>query len=291
MIYDDLFDEIGVKRYTNYFSARCQYPDHEDSSPSMLVYADVDKPDGLGRFYCSGCNRGNTHTYLLHLIGKSGYARKPEHNQQIFQPMWRTWQQQYSSISELAQSAHNIMKVLPSRSRAAYFKQRALLPVVDQCVLGMKEAWATFPIFDQSGKIIDIIVRNTLKVGESKYIIHPNDESTPLLYVPNWKRVLQSDVVYIVYGIVDALALEMCGLPVVTGSTGKSLSNKRLIALNKRWCIIPDRREEEAAYKLAKGLGNFTEVRLIPYQSDEKDPDDVRMKRGLDTLKSLILER
>jgi hypothetical protein len=100
-----------------------------------------------------------------------------------------------------------------------------------------------------------------------------------------------SKLVYIVYGLIDALALEMCGLPVITGSTGKSLSEKRLIQLNKRYLIVPDRGEEDAARKLAKSLGNFTHIIRLPWSElgdDVKDTDDVRMKFGLEYLNNLL---
>jgi hypothetical protein len=145
------------------------------------------------------------------------------------------------------------------------------------------------PHIAPNGKVVDLIVRDTK--GRSKYIIHPNQEETPLLYVPSWERVMSSKVIYITYGIIDALSLELCELPVITGSTGKSLSSSRLIQLNKKWIIIPDKGEEEAARKLAKSLANFTHIMRLPYDDDCKDPDDIRMKYGKEYLKNLILER
>jgi DNA primase len=160
------------------------------------------------------------------------------------------------------------------------------MPVYELCKLGYMDEWLFLPIFDPQGKVIDVIVRDTK--GRSKYVIHPNNEETPLLYVPNWKRVMESKLVYIVYGLIDALALEMSGLPAISGSTGKSLSEKRLIQLNKKWVIIPDKNEDGAARNLAKSLGNFTRIIRLPYEDDVKDPDGIRMKYGLEHLKTLI---
>ena len=148
------------------------------------------------------------------------------------------------------------------------------------------DTWLFFPIFDPQGKVIDVIVRDTS--GHAKYVVHKNDEETPLLYVPSWKRVMESKLVYIVYGLIDALALEMCGLPAISGSTGKSLSSKRLIQLNKKYVIIPDKNEDGAARNLAKSLGNFTHIIRLPYEDDTKDCDDIRMKYGIEHLKTLI---
>lgn len=287
-IYDELFELIGVHKYSNYFSCRCVNPKHEDSSPSMFVYEDLDKPEGKGFFRCSGCTYKGTHEQLMRAVKgkshnfKSGSIRK----EQSFLPNWSKWQKLYGNIEDLVHSAHtNLLKM---ELFQPYFKRRELMDMIKPLHLGYKDGWALFPIFDPSGKIVDVLCRSTLKIGTSKYVIHPNNEETPLLYVPNWKRVDSASTCYIVYGIIDAISLEMAGLPVVTGSTGKSLSNKRLTQLNKKWCIIPDRGEESAARELAKSLGGFTQVMRLPYEDEEKDPDNIRTSRGVHILKSLI---
>jgi hypothetical protein len=256
----------------------------------MAVYEDAEKPEGQGRFYCSGCGKSGSHAHLWkHLTGSNAKVSVSiQNNQPKFLPKWAKWQGQYGSIENLAKEAHNNIQRFPD-THAWYIRKRGLLSIADKALLGMKDGWATFPIFDQQGKVIDIICRNTQKVGEARYVVHPNDEETPLLYVPNWKRVMESKLVYIVYGIIDALSLEMCDLPVITGSTGKSLSYKRLISLNKKYAIIPDEHEDIAARNLSKSLGNFTHVIRLPYEDDVKDPDGIRMKYGLDHLKNLIL--
>lgn len=162
------------------------------------------------------------------------------------------------------------------------------MSMYEKCQLGYIEDWLIIPILDPQGKVLDVIARDSK--GRSKYIIHSNDEDTPLLYVPSWKRVMESKTVFIVYGLIDAIALEMCGLPCITGSTGKSLSNKRLIQLNKKYVIIPDKNEDDAARNLAKSLGNFTRILRLPWSELDgaKDCDDIRMKFGIDKLKDIL---
>ena len=290
-IYEDLQERLeDVHLYNGGLSFWSLCPFHEDTKPSFAVYEDADKPEGQGRFYCSGCGKSGTHSFLWkHLTGSNAKVSVyiPD-NKPKFLPKWARWQEQYGSIENLAKAAHNNVQKFPD-THAWYLKRRGLLPIADKALLGMKDGWATFPIFDQQGKVIDIICRNTQKVGETKYVIRPNDEETPLLYVPNWARVMSSKQVFIVYGIIDALSLEMCEMPVITGSTGKSLSAKRLISLNKRYVIIPDLGEEEAARNLAMTLGNFTHILRLKYENEEKDPDGVRMNRGEDALKQLII--
>lgn len=252
----------------------------------MFVYADLDKPEGKGRFYCSGCGWSGTHEYLWKVLtGRNTTTTASTKKEQKFLPNWRRWNEQYGSIEALVRSANENVHKFPD-THAWYFKKRNLMPLVDKCLLGYKEEWALFPILGADGKVIDVIARDSK--GRSKYIIHPNDEETPLLYVPSWKRVMDTKLVYIVYGVVDALALELCGLPCITGSTGKSLSDKRLVQLNKKYAIIPDKGEDTAARKLAMSLGNFTRIIRLPYNDDCKDPDDIRMRHGVDELKRLI---
>jgi hypothetical protein len=288
-MYDQLAELMDdVHMYSNYFAVNCINPNHNDSRPSMFVYEDADKPEGDGRFYCSGCGWSGSHKYLWSLLnGRTSKSLPSMRKEQKFLPRWAKWQDSYGSLENLVQSAHSNLMSMPVFQ--SYFKSRKIMEMVEPLKLGYKDGWALFPILDHAGKIIDVVCRSTVKLGNSKYVIHPdNERESPYLYVPNWKRIDSESLVYIVYGIIDAIALEMAGLPVVTGSAGKSLSYKRLINLGKKFVIIPDRNEELDARNLARDLGKFTKVLRLPYNDDEKDPDDVRRKRGIETLTNLI---
>ena len=282
-IYNDIQERVENSPYSDYFSIWCPFDEH--ATQALLVHEDLDKPEGEGRFNCLSCGKGGTHKYLWKVLtGSNASVSVSVANKQKFLPMWAKWEKKFGSIEELVQHAHENVYRFPNFDW--YIKKRQLESMYKPCKLGYMDEWLFLPIFDQQGKVIDVIVRDTK--GRSKYIIHSNEEETPLLFVPNWRRVMESKLVYIVYGLIDALALEMCGLPVITGSTGKSLSEKRLIQLNKKWVIIPDAGEDGAARKLAKSLANFTHILRLPYEDDVKDPDSLRMKYGLDKLKSLI---
>ena len=292
-LYEDIIERLeNVSVYDGYIYSSCPSPEHADNSPSFCVWEDEDKPEGSGRFRCSGCDFKGSHAYLWKfLTGNNAKISVSTKHKQKFLPNWKRWEERFGTIEELVQHAHENVTRFPNYDW--YLKRRDLMPVYKQCKLGYMDEWLFFPIFDPQGKIVDVIVRDTK--GRSKYIIHSNDEETPLLFVPNWRRVMESKLVYIVYGLIDALALEMCQLPVITGSTGKSLSEKRLIQLNKKWVIIPDKNEDDSARKLAKSLGNFTRIIRLPYEDDTKDCDDIRMKygkndpqEGLDKLKTQI---
>jgi hypothetical protein len=287
-VYQDILEILPeYSSYSNYVATWCPFDDH--ASPALMIYQDEDKPDGEGRYYCLSCSKGGTHAYLWKKLTGNTVASIPgAKKQQKFLPHWRRWEERYGSIEALVQKAHDNVINHPA-THAWYLKKRDLMPLYEQCKLGYIDEWLIFPILDPQGKVLDVIARDSK--GRSKYVIHSNDEDTPLLYVPNWDRVMQSKTIFIVYGMIDALALEMCGLPVVTGSTGKSLSNKRLIQLNKKYVIIPDRGEDDAARKLAKSLGNFTHIIRLPWSElgdNIKDTDDIRMRYGLDYLKDLL---
>lgn len=262
-----------------YFSCRCPNPKHPDNSPSCLVYEDG--------FHCKGCGIGGKLEYLAKLAKVSSIHGIVSVERQKFLPRWSKWNDVYGDVANLCKTVHqNTMNFEPYK---LYFKKRKIDGLIERCKLGYKDGWALFPIIERDGTIIDAVVRDTLGRGDTKYIIHPDEErETTPIYVPNWRRVDSESTCYIVYGMIDALALELCGLPVITGTSGKFSSNKRLMKLNKKWVIIPDRYEEAEAYKLSQQLGMKSRVKLLKYPPDCKDPDDIRMKYGLETLKEMI---
>jgi hypothetical protein len=286
-IYEDIKDRVGeFSAYSTYFATWCPFEEHK--SMALFVYADEDKPEDKRWFRCISCGKVGNHQYLWKVLTGNTVAVIPSAKKtQKFLPHWKRWEERYGSIENLVQKAHDNVTIFPN-THAWYLKKRELMPVYKLAKLGYIEEWLIFPIFDPQGKIVDVIARDTK--GRSKYIVRSNEEDTPLLYVPSWSRVVDSKHIYITYGLIDALSLEMCGLPCITGSTGKSLSNKRLIQLNKKWTIIPDLGEDDAARNLAKGLGNFTHILRLPYRElGCKDPDEIRMRFGVDYLRNLIL--
>ena len=152
--------------------------------------------------------------------------------------------------------------------------------------LGYIDGWATFPVFSPEGVIQNIVVRHTK--NKARYSIKPVDDKTPLLFCPNWHRVNSSDVTYVVYGIIDAISLELLGLPVVTGITGKSLSAETLKPLHKHFIIVPDEYEEQEAHRLANGLGFRAKVKKLSFPDDAKDPDGIRVKFGNEYLLQML---
>jgi hypothetical protein len=269
-LYDQLQEKLNGHLYSGYFSACCPFPHNGrlEEHPSMFVYED-------GKFFCSSCRKSGTHSYLnKYLGGRDVFVRKA---QNIVLPQWRKWEEQYGDLDGIAKHAHLSLKHYPQWQ--FYFKQRKIEQFIEQGYFGYISGWALFPVFDQEHKIQNIVVRSTKQNG-TRYAIKPLEEKKPLLYVPNWKRVWESDAVYVVYGIIDSISLELIGLPVVTGITGKSLSAELLKPLGKRFVIVPDEYEEKEARLLANSLGWRCKVKQILYPEGTKDCDDVRRKFG-----------
>jgi DNA primase len=263
-LYEQLQERLHGHPYNGYFTCVCQF--HDDHSPSMFVYED-------GYYSCKTCHaHGSLEKLNKALGGKSVKAT----TRNIVSPRWRKWEEQHGDMEGIAAHAHLSLKRFPQWN--FYFKERKIEKFVEKGKLGYIDGWATFPVFSPEGVIQNIVVRHTK--NKARYSIKPVDDKTPLLYCPNWHRVNSSDIVYVVYGIIDAISLELLGLSCVTGITGKSLSAETLKPLHKHFIIVPDEYEEQDAHRLANDLGFRASVKRLSFPDGTKDPDGIRVKFG-----------
>lgn len=267
-----------------YFSAICPFPHdgHIETHASLLIYADG--------FSCMGCGRHGTLKYLASKVSKSSnLTSSVKVTIPVVLPKWRKWAYRFGDVPEIARAGHKYLKAF--KGHQIFFKYRKIDQFIDAGQFGYIDGWLLFPVFDQTGKVIDIVVRaGAGKSAGIKYVVKPDSSrKAPNIYVPNWKRVLESDTVYVPYGMIDAWTFEDLGLPAITGTTGKSLSALQIKPLmNKRIIIVPDRYEESAAYELSKELGMFSKVKLLKWPEGAKDPDDIRRMLGKDALMGLL---
>lgn len=269
-LYDQLQERLDAHRYNGYFTICCPY--HNESHPSCFVYES-------GFFTCKSCGaKGSLEKLNKHLGGKSVITKS--HSNTVL-PRWREWENKWGDITNIAKHAHLSLKRYPQWN--FYFKERKISEFVEFGYLGFIDGWATFPVFDQNHKVQNIVVRHTKNSG-TRYAIKAMDDKAPLLYVPNWGRVMASETVYVVYGIIDAISLELIGLPVVTGIMGKSLSAETLKPLGKQFVIVPDEYEDKEAHLLANSLGWKARVKRLVYPEGVKDPDGIRTHFGNDFL-------
>jgi CHC2 zinc finger len=279
-LYESLQEIMEGTPYDGYFAANC--PFHNDSSPSLMVY------ESDGKFYCKSCRKSGNLKFLASKV-KGGTFRTTQRLKTVL-PRWSKWERRYGNIQEIALAAHQ--SLLRNKSFQGYFKRRKIDQFIKQGMFGYLDGWNLFPVLNADRKVIDIVVRANRGKGNTRYVLHPDHEREfTYLYVPNWERISKSAYVYVVYGIIDAWALEALDEPVVTGTSGKSLNADILKPLNKyEYDIIPDKYEESDAANLCNSLGWMGKVLRLKYKDDCKDPDDVRVKHGERYLYDLIIE-
>jgi DNA primase len=271
-LYESLMERLDGRAYGHYFSCFCPFDHHQ--SPAMLVFDD-------GMFKCLSCNKIGNHKELDRKIGTHFIPQRQDDTVSNILPRWRKWEEKYGDLEGIADAAHSSLKRFPQFQ--TYFKKRKIYEFIDEGNLGYLDGWVMFPVYSSSGKLVDIVVRST-KSTSIRYVVSPNDSGVHHLYIPSYKKIQESAIIYVVYGIIDAISLHLAGLPVVTGVTGKSLSPDLLKPLGKRFVIVPDAGEEPEAHKLANSIGWKARVKKIDFPDGCKDPDDIRKHFGNDYL-------
>lgn len=250
-----------------------------DHNPSLMVHTDG--------FHCKTCGKRGSLAYLDKLLGSHYQLTRSQPSKPQVLPRWRQWEQKYGSIQGIADAAHKSLLKFPQFQ--SYFKQRQIDIFISAGRFGYIDGWILFPVLNQRQEVVDIVIRaGKSKSGVRYFLLRGNTTDATHLYVPNWKRVMESDVVYVVFGIVDAWAMEALGLACVTGTTGKALSPDLLKPLDKKFIIVPDDGEERDGHLLANKLGWKAKVKALHYPDGCKDADEIRIKFGNQHLLQLL---
>lgn len=289
LIYESLKERLAVHIYDQYFMALCPFHEsrvgHADNRPSFMV------SDNYDYFKCKSCGASGKLEYLQRYIDGQEYdptmGRAPERVYPVL-PKWRKWLDKYGSIENVSKAAHKLYQENPEFH--SFFIRRDIDHYGEIGMFGWLDWWNLFPVKDQRGKVIDIVLRADKGKGDTKYVLLKKSEehTDPPLYVPDWERFMMARTIYVPYGIIDAWALYDIGLPSATGTTGKSLNARLLRRYGKNWIIVPDHGEEEEAWKLKIELGSTAKVKELDYPIHTKDPDNIRTKAGRDTLIKLL---
>ena len=259
---EKLADKLENVRWADsYFYCLC--PKHDDHRNSMLVWKDY--------FKCYGCGFQGRLEKLEAFIGSTPVKSRPS-SKSIILPQWRNWEKRYGDMPEIVQVAHrNVLN-----GNDVYFKHRKIDQFIEPGMFGLLDGWAVFPVFNRNKEVIDVVVRAIRQMG-AKYVVSIYNQDERPLYVPNWDRVLKSDHLFVVYGIITAWALEAIGEPVVTGITGKSLKASLLDPFQLPITVVPDYNEEKDAAHLVSQLGWRGKLKLIDWPDFKcEDLDDVR---------------
>ena len=273
---EDVADYLeDYHKYTNYGMARCV--EHEDHNPSMRV--------GEWGYKCMSCGAKGNLVKLYELVsGKVVIREKRQWNPSAL--IWDKWKDRFGSIPNIAKVAHENLKNNPDLGN--YLQVRKIDSQIKNLKLGFLDGWYTFPIFNEFGEIEGIVGRASPTI-QTKYIRYSVSRDCPIkLYVPNWREVLKSPDIFIPYGTVDAVTLQICGYPSLTGISGHEMKASNLERFRKRLWLIGDKGDEKNALELQTQVGWRMQVLFLDYPEDCKDPSDVYVKYGNEKLSELI---
>lgn len=273
---DDVIDLLDQPhRYQDYVACLCCF--HDDESPSMLVYEDG--------YYCKACGARGSLSYLHRKL--SGFDTvskvKPPVKFNRSMGLWKKWLGQFNDVETVCVNAHHYLLSNPS----PYLRRRKINSVVQSSYIGLINSWFTFPVFDKEHKIIGAVARAspTIQTKQVRFSVSPDCNA---LYVPDWKRVLESDYLLVVFGIFDALGLSICGFPVVTGIAGASFNSELLDEFRKPIYVIPDFHEERQALALVSQLDWRGTPLYLEFPDGTKDCADIREQHDDEKLISII---
>lgn len=264
--------------YGHYLSAIC--PFHQDNKPSLMVYED--------RFYCLACGKGGSLEYLLSKIS-NGYFVSPR---QIVTPNWARWLSD-CDLRIFSKQTHGFLKRHPEYQ--LYLKKRCIDSMIDEMRIGFKDGYYTFPIFNENGSVVNIVVRageSLQELTDTRYFSCPYQfsQSRGTIYSTSFELLNESPFVIIVFGIIDLLSLGTMNIPSVTFSNGKVIPPSLFDQWRKLFYIIGDKNEEKDAKRLAQNLGWRGRFVNLSYPEGCKDINNIHVKYGKDKVLEIINE-
>ena len=275
------FDEVG----RGYIHTYC--PFHEDSKKSLLIF-----PDARGYtpgFYClSGeCGRKGSLEELLRVL--EGAPPRPRGDSEKEKPPYLPTD--LSELAALANDAHLALVDPDAPERRHYLEQRGLADMIVPARLGWYQGWITAPIFSTTTKtLVGLYCRATpTELKKTGQRFHQPLGQRPMLYAPaqNW---VQSSILFVVFGMMDALTLSLLDFPVVTTTGGSnSFDSSWLNGFRKPITIVPDASgDDKAAIDLAARLGWRGSILRLSYDEQVQDPADYAEYGRLGELKEAL---
>lgn len=267
---NDYFDELkevldGCKDYGHYLAALCNF--HDDTKPSLFIYEDT--------YRCVACGAFGKTSELLKRLGKTIVKYKQEDEHETVNPFSKWLRTQ--TLYDVCKSAWQTINQFPMFG--SYIQDRGIRETYRKALgIGWRDTWYTIPIFSFTGKLVGCVARaGRDNQSKSKYT-QPFGQSPNLLYAPRWRLYDRADVVYLVYGIFDAITLAINNKMAFSSISGKLTNPIGLVDIRKRIVIIPDLGEEKEANILASRLGWRGSVARISYPDGTKDLNDIWMQ-------------
>lgn len=262
ILLDQISEIMGGEHYGTYLAVRC--PFHGDSHPSMMVYEDW--------YRCKACDaNGPTKKLYNHIKGGVSYSYGHEEEQYYPNP-FGGWLRRESLNATLHRAWTNANL---NPGLLGYLTKRGISGADRRKLgIGVLAEYFTFPVFNQNNKICGAFVRSNGTIPSSRYFV-PKDQDPNLLYVPSWKRIQESRVIFLTFGPIDAISLHLLGFASISTLSGKTIDTSALDDIRKRIIFIPDYGEDKEAMRLAARLGWRGGVCHFPYPDQTKDMNDV----------------
>ena len=254
-----------AKSYGHYMMGLC--PFHNDRRPSLIVSS--------VRYKCKSCGaRGSLARLYKKLNPTDPRLRMPapkRFGNRVFPP--------YSALDEVRVrllNAHDRLAMDEGTLHAGLAKRGIHTGLILSYELGWWDNWYTFPVKNERHEIIGGIARANEALeakGVDKYDMPWGQP--PMLYIPNWTLWRKSDMIFVAFGILDAISLASLGYAACSPTAGQDSTDPAwLDDVRKNIYVVPDKDETEAGIALARQLGFRGRVIGLPYDSERKDPND-----------------
>jgi hypothetical protein len=255
--YEDIISRLEqVQEHGRYASSLCVF--HSDSNPSLLVFKD-------GWFRCLGCSKQGRWITLWNKINGQPVQVLSEKRTSFVGPPIRD----LMNLEDVCYQAHADLIQFPSL--AWYLEMRGLEGRIETNELGYIKGWYTFPVRDADGGFQTAVFRAAPHVQEVTGLRYWC-QSHPLPYVPDWFLYSRAKVLFVVFGIMDALTLSELRFPVVTSTSGNlTFQASWLESFRHPIYVIPDKGEDTVAIRLAGQLGWRGNVLYLEYPTGIKD--------------------
>lgn len=273
--YEDFLDLLPrARQYEYYIHGLC--PFHDDKSPSLMVFKD-------NKFKCLACNEWGSHRKLANKL--QGWEEPVTHEGRGWSPPFLP-----KDLESFALRTHANM--IHRNTSTGYLLGRGVSKEIMKKVrIGFHDGWYVIPNYNHHNRFQGLVLRAgpTIQEATGARFVIPHRQK-PSMFVPDWDLWWREDVVFVVFGIFDALVLASLGFAAATSTGNKyTFKSEWLDEVRKHIIIIPDRGEEPEAYRVLNGLGWRGRVGPLPYGDEIKDPADYYTVGKEDILKQYLL--
>lgn len=278
----DKLNDGGNPWHGHYASVVCVFHQSFPVRPSLFIYPDW--------FVCKSCGIEGPLEKLEQLLSGVKTPYKSDEDVIVNElPQFKKYRTEYGGYRSAVAFAYLTGQEYPILMK--YLQSRKLGDVIRKAKIGYIEGWLSFPVYDSDGIFVDWVLRATPAIQTtSKYVCRPRRNKTEgfSLYSIDWKRINDAKAIYIPFGLLDMLTLDLCGLATATGLTGKTYQALWFDQIRKKIYLIPDAGEEDAAHKLKRQLGWRASVLLLDYPNECKDVNDILMKYDVPKVLDII---